>query len=203
MSDSARFDELRLQCRDLPTQPGIYRFSDAVGEVIYVGKAKHLKKRVSSYFNRQANMTPKVRSMVGNIRAIEVTVTRTENEALLLESNLIKELRPRYNIVLRDDKSYPYIYVEKDKDFPKLTFHRGARNGNGRYFGPYPSAGAVRSTLNLLQKLFLLRQCDDSYFKNRTRPCLQHQINRCTAPCVGLIGAAEYREDVEPTVGEE
>jgi excinuclease ABC subunit C len=200
MSDSARFDELRLQCRDLPTKPGIYRFSDAVGEVIYVGKAKHLKKRVSSYFNRQANMTPKVRSMVGNIRAIEVTVTRTENEAFLLESNLIKELRPRYNIVLRDDKSYPYIYVEKDKDFPKLTFHRGARNGNGRYFGPYPSAGAVRSTLNLLQKLFLLRQCDDSYFKNRTRPCLQHQINRCTAPCVGLIGAAEYREDVERAV---
>ena len=200
MSDSARFDELRLQCRDLPTKPGIYRFSDAVGEVIYVGKAKHLKKRVSSYFNRQANMTPKVRSMVGNIRAIEVTVTRTENEAFLLESNLIKELRPRYNIVLRDDKSYPYIYVEKDKDFPKLTFHRGARNGNGHYFGPYPSAGAVRSTLNLLQKLFLLRQCDDSYFKNRTRPCLQHQINRCTAPCVGLIGAAEYREDVERAV---
>ena len=200
MSDSARFDELRLQCRDLPTKPGIYRFSDAVGEVIYVGKAKHLKKRVSSYFNRQANMTPKVRSMVGNIRAIEVTVTRTENEAFLLESNLIKELRPRYNIVLRDDKSYPYIYVEKDKDFPKLTFHRGARNGNGRYFGPYPSAGAVRSTLNLLQKLFLLRQCDDSYFKNRTRPCLQHQINRCTAPCVGLIGAAEYREDVARAV---
>jgi len=178
----------------------VYRFADATGDVVYVGKAKHLKKRVSSYFNRQANATPKVRSMVGNIHSIAVTVTRTENEAFLLESNLIKDLRPRYNIVLRDDKSYPYIYVANDEEFPKLSFHRGPRKGKGRYFGPYPNAGAVRATLNLLQKLFMLRQCEDSYFRNRSRPCLQHQIMRCTAPCVGLIKADEYREDVERAV---
>jgi len=200
MTDVASFDELRMQCRDLPTKPGVYRFADATGDVVYVGKAKHLKKRVSSYFNRQANATPKVRSMVGNIHSIAVTVTRTENEAFLLESNLIKDLRPRYNIVLRDDKSYPYIYVANDEEFPKLSFHRGPRKGKGRYFGPYPNAGAVRATLNLLQKLFMLRQCEDSYFRNRSRPCLQHQIMRCTAPCVGLIKADEYREDVERAV---
>jgi excinuclease ABC subunit C len=175
----------------------VYRFFGADDEVIYVGKAKHLRKRVSSYFNRHAGTAPKVRSMLERIRDIAVTVTRTENEAFLLESNLIKELRPRYNIVLRDDKSYPYIYVASDQAFPKLSFHRGARNGKGRYFGPYPNAGAVRSTLNLLQKLFMLRQCEDSYFRNRARPCLQHQIERCTAPCVGLIGTDEYREDVQ------
>ena len=191
------FDDLRAQCRDLPTKPGIYRFSDASGDVIYVGKAKHLKKRVSSYFNRQANVTPKVRSMVAGIQNIAVTVTRTENEAFLLESNLIKDLRPRYNIVLRDDKSYPYIYVADNEEFPKLSFHRGARNGKGRYFGPFANAGAVRTTLNLLQKLFMLRQCEDSYFRNRSRPCLQHQIKRCTAPCVGFIDAQEYSEDVQ------
>jgi len=200
MSDVATFERLRDSCRDLPANPGIYRFSDANGEVIYVGKAKHLKRRVSSYFNRQANVSPKVRSMVGNIADIAVTVTRTENEAFLLESNLIKDLKPRYNIVLRDDKSYPYIYVEPDEEFPKLNFHRGARTGKGRYFGPYPNAGAVRSTLNLLQKLFMLRQCDDSYFRNRARPCLQHQIKRCTAPCVGLIDSADYREDVQRAI---
>lgn len=200
MSAHETFDRLRDSCRDLPTNPGIYRFSDDNGEVIYVGKAKHLKRRVSSYFNRQANVSPKVRSMVGNIVDIAVTVTRTENEAFLLESNLIKDLKPRYNIVLRDDKSYPYIYVEPDEEYPKLNFHRGARNGKGRYFGPYPNAGAVRSTLNLLQKLFMLRQCDDSYFRNRARPCLQHQIKRCTAPCVGLIDSTEYREDVQRAI---
>ena len=138
--------------------------------------------------------------MVGGIHSIAVTVTRTENEAFLLESNLIKDLRPRYNIVLRDDKSYPYIYVESDEDFTKLSFHRGARNGKGRYFGPFANAGAVRITLNLLQKLFMLRQCEDSYFRNRSRPCLQHQIKRCTAPCVGLIDAKEYREDVQRAI---
>ncbi|MDA0824464.1 MAG: excinuclease ABC subunit UvrC, partial [Proteobacteria bacterium] len=200
MTETLTFDELKQQCRELPTKPGVYQFSDGAGDIIYVGKAKHLKKRVSSYFNSQANMTPKVRSMVGYVQSMAVTVTRTENEAFLLESNLIKDLRPRYNIVLRDDKSYPYIYVANDEDFPKLSFHRGARNGSGRYFGPYPNAGAVRSTLNLLQKLFLLRQCDDSYFRNRTRPCLQHQIKRCTAPCVGLIEAEDYKQDVQRAV---
>ncbi len=200
MSTAVSFDDLRSQCRDIPTKPGVYRFSDASGDVIYVGKAKHLRRRVSSYFNRQANVSPKVRSMVSGIQAIEVTVTRTENEAFLLESNLIKDLRPRYNIVLRDDKSYPYIYVANDGEFPNLSFHRGARNGKGRYFGPFPNAGAVRTTLNLLQKLFMLRQCEDSYFRNRSRPCLQHQIKRCTAPCVGFINADEYGEDVKRAI---
>ena len=200
MTASVSFDDLRAQCRELPTNPGIYRFSDASGDVIYVGKAKHLKKRVSSYFNRQASATPKVRSMVGGIQSIAVTVTRTENEAFLLESNLIKDLRPRYNIVLRDDKSYPYIYVANDEKFPKLSFHRGARSGNGRYFGPFANAGSVRTTLNLLQKLFMLRQCEDSYFRNRSRPCLQYQIKRCTAPCVGFIDAQEYGEDVQRAI---
>jgi excinuclease ABC subunit C len=200
VSAATVFDELRAQCRELSTKPGVYRFADASGGVIYVGKAKHLRKRVSSYFNRQASATPKVRSMVGNIRSIAVTVTRTENEAFLLESNLIKDLRPRYNIVLRDDKSYPYIYAATNEEFPQLSFHRGARSGKGRYFGPYPNAGAVRATLNLLQKLFMLRQCEDSYFRNRARPCLQYQIKRCTAPCVGLIEAGEYGEDVAQAI---
>ncbi len=134
--------------------------------------------------------------MVAQVDKFEVTVTANENEALILESNLIKDLKPRYNVVLRDDKSYPYIYAAADETFPRLRFHRGARNGKGRYFGPFPNAGAVRQTLNLLQKLFLIRQCEDSFFRNRSRPCLQYQINRCTAPCVGLIEASEYQADV-------
>ena len=200
MSDEASTEALRQQCRELPPNPGVYRFADGKGDVIYVGKAKHLRKRVSTYFNRQAGIGAKVQAMVAQINNIAVTVTRTENEAFLLESNLIKDLKPRYNIVLRDDKSYPYIYVATDEEFPKLSFHRGARSGKGRYFGPYPNAGAVRSTLNLLQKLFMLRDCADSYFRNRTRPCLQHQIQRCTAPCVGYIDAQEYGEDVQRAV---
>ena len=188
---------MRQRSRELPGEPGVYRFSNAKQEVIYVGKAKDLKKRVSSYFSRAAGVSPKVLAMVKHIYDISFTVTRNENEAYLLESNLIKELKPRYNIVLRDDKSYPYIYVETDKAFPKLTFHRGARTGRGKYFGPYPNAGAVRGTMNMLQKLFLLRQCEDSYFKNRNRPCLQYQIQRCTAPCVGFINEEDYAQDVE------
>ena len=194
------FETMKQRSKELPGDPGVYRFSDHKQEVIYVGKAKDLKRRVSSYFNRAAGVSPKVLAMVKHITDISFTVTRTENEAFLLESNFIKELRPRYNIVLRDDKSYPYIYVETDKEFPKLTFHRGARNGAGKYYGPYPNAGAVRGTMNMLQKLFLLRQCEDSYFKNRNRPCLQHQIQRCTAPCVGLIDQADYEQDVERAV---
>ncbi|MEE2983204.1 MAG: excinuclease ABC subunit UvrC [Pseudomonadota bacterium] len=195
-----RLSSLRARCRDMPTSAGIYRMLDDRGQVIYVGKARHLRKRVSSYFNRQAGATAKVRAMIASIESIEVTITANENEALILESNLIKELRPRYNVVLRDDKSYPYIYAELEHEFPRLRFHRGARSGKGRYFGPFPNAGAVRSTLKLLQKLFMVRQCEDSFFSNRSRPCLQYQIDRCTAPCVGLIDAEEYAADVRHAI---
>ncbi len=191
-----RLEALRAACRELPNLPGVYRMLDPRGEVIYVGKARNLRKRVSSYFNRNAGHGPKVVAMVAMVERFEITATANETEALILESNLIKDIRPRYNVVLRDDKSYPWIYAELDVDFPRLQFHRGARNGKGRYFGPFPNAGAVRQTLNLLQKLFLIRQCEDSFFRNRSRPCLQYQINRCTAPCVGLIEPAEYQADV-------
>jgi len=146
-------------CKNLTNKPGVYRMLDDKETVIYVGKAKNLKNRVSSYFQTSKQHSPKIRSMVAQITAIEVTVTHTEKEALILESNLIKQLRPRYNIVLRDDKSYPYIYLSSDQEFPRLRFHRGARKGKGKFFGPYPSAGSVRKTLNLLQKLFQIRQC--------------------------------------------
>ena len=197
---TARLETLRAACRDLTGLPGVYRMIDVGGQVIYVGKARNLKKRVGSYFNRQSGHTAKVGAMVAHVDRFEVTVTANENEALILESNLIKDIRPRYNVVLRDDKSYPYIYAELDQEFPRLRFHRGARTGKGRYFGPFPNAGAVRATLNLLQRLFLIRQCEDSFFKNRSRPCLQYQIGRCTAPCVGLIAPADYQADVRHAV---
>ncbi len=196
MTTTDRLEMLRQACRDLPNLPGCYRMIDERGHVIYVGKARNLRKRVSSYFNRNTGHSPKVIAMVAVVKRFEVTATANENEALILESNLIKDLKPRYNVVLRDDKSYPYIYAELDQDFPRLRFHRGARSGKGRYFGPFPNAGAVRQTLNLLQKMFLIRQCEDSFFRNRSRPCLQYQINRCTAPCVGLIEPNEYEDDV-------
>ncbi|MEM7542638.1 MAG: excinuclease ABC subunit UvrC [Pseudomonadota bacterium] len=190
-------DQIRERLKELPHAPGVYRMLDARADVIYVGKARNLRKRVSSYFTKQSGVTPKVRAMVAAVDEIEITVTSNEGEALLLESNLIKELKPRYNVVLRDDKSYPYIYAAVEHEFPRLRFHRGARRGKGRYFGPFPSAGAVRDTLNLLQKLFLIRQCEDTFFKNRSRPCLQYQIKRCTAPCVGEIDSESYRRDVD------
>lgn len=183
-------------CKNLTGKPGVYRMLDEKETVIYVGKAKNLKNRVSSYFQTSKQHSPKVRSMVAQITAMEVTITHTEKEALILESNLIKQLRPRYNIVLRDDKSYPYIHISTEHKFPRLRFHRGARKGRGQYFGPYPSAGSVRQTLSLLQKLFQVRQCDDSFFNNRSRPCLQHQINRCTAPCVDFIDSDDYKADI-------
>ena len=179
--------------KTLTSRPGVYRMMDIKGEVLYVGKARDLKRRVGSYFSRSLNR--RMQNMVARVRGIEVTVTHTEVEALILENNLIKSLKPRYNVLLRDDKSYPYIHLSDDQ-FPRLVFHRGSRNGGGRYFGPYPSAGAVRETLRLMQKLFPVRQCEESFYRNRSRPCLQYQIKRCTAPCVDLVERSEYASDV-------
>ncbi|MCG6886071.1 MAG: excinuclease ABC subunit UvrC [Proteobacteria bacterium] len=197
MTQSCDFDP-KAFIKTLPGKPGVYRMRDADGTVIYVGKARNLKNRVSSYF--QKNLTsPKTRVLVSRICAIDITVTHTENEALLLEINLIKSLRPRYNVLYRDDKSYPYIFLS-DHTFPRLGVHRGARRAKGRYFGPYPSAGAVRETLNLLQKVFPVRQCEDSFYSHRSRPCLQYQIKRCLAPCVGLVSPERYADDVRHAV---
>jgi len=182
----------------IPLDPGVYQMLDAAGTVLYVGKAKNLKRRVSSYFGRALNRRLQV--MVAQVADIQVTLTRTEGEALLLESDLIKTHRPRYNVLLRDDKSYPYIYLSTQDAFPRLSFYRGPRKGPGRFFGPYPSAWAVRETLQLLQKLFPVRQCRDSFYRSRTRPCLQYQIKRCTGPCVGLVRPEDYAVDVEDSV---
>lgn len=196
--EKLEFDPSAL-IKSLPNKPGVYRMLDDKDHVIYVGKAGSLKKRVASYFQKSAQ-SPKTHSMVAQVSKVETTITRTEGEALLLENNLIKEYKPRYNILLRDDKSYPYIYLSTDQQYPRLSFHRGARKGKGRYFGPYPGAGAVRESLNLIQKLFQVRQCEDSFFRNRSRPCLQYQIKRCTAPCVGFVTEAEYAEDINHAV---
>jgi excinuclease ABC subunit C len=183
---------------NLPNQPGIYQMLAEDGTVLYVGKARDLKKRVSSYFSKSAQDT-KTHALLKHVKDINVTITHSENDALLLESNLIKKHKPHYNVLFRDDKSYPYILIT-DEEFPRLDLHRGAKKIKGRYFGPYPSAGAVRETIHIVQKLFSLRTCSDSFFSTRTRACLQYQIGRCSAPCVDLISPEEYQQNVQHTV---
>ena len=191
---AARFDAGAF-LRTVPSRAGVYRMVDRHQRVLYVGKARNLKRRLSSWL-RGGSRDAKGRALLSHTAAVEVTVTHTETEALLLENNLIKEHRPRYNIILRDDKSYPWIHLAEQTSFPRFVFHRGARRGAGRYFGPYSSAGAVRQTIALIHKLFRVRQCTDAFFRNRSRPCLQYQIDRCSGPCVGLVERTDYAEDV-------
>jgi excinuclease ABC subunit C len=198
VSDDAPF-EIKPFLRTLTHRPGVYRMLDAKHKVIYVGKARDLKKRVSSYFNR-THEAAKTAVMMQQVARVEVTVANTEAEALILEYSLIKQHKPRFNILLRDDKSYPYIYASTKHDYPRLKFHRGPRKGKGRYFGPFPSTSAVRQTLNELEKLFMIRNCSDNFFRNRTRPCLQYQIKRCTAPCVNLISKEQYASDIDAAI---
>ncbi len=179
----------------LPGQPGIYQMYDSADKILYVGKAKNLKNRVSSYF-RQTGLNSKTMALVSKIAQVLVTITKTEAEALILEHNLIKSQQPPYNILLRDDKSYPYLFLSAG-DFPRISLHRGAQKKKGHYFGPFPNVGAVKDSLYFLQKTFRLRNCEDSVFSNRTRPCLQYQINRCTGPCVKLISVDDYAKDIE------
>jgi len=213
MSDKKPLTEFDAKplLKSLTKEPGIYQMYDGQGKTLYVGKAKNLKNRVSSYF-RKSGLAPKTASLVSKIQNVQVTVTQSEMEALILEQNLIKAQRPPYNILLRDDKSYPYIFLSDGispktseigevagTQFPRISMHRGAKKRKGQYFGPYPGVGAVRESLNFLQKTFRVRQCEDSVFRNRSRPCLQYQINRCTGPCVGLVSPENYQNDVRHT----
>jgi excinuclease ABC subunit C len=209
VSEHADSFDPREYIPSLPRRPGVYRMygapadeapsSEKKGELLYVGKARNLRDRVGNYF-MASNVDPKVQALVGHIARIEVTLTNSETEALLLEYNLIKEHKPRYNIVLRDDKSFPYIYLPSGHEYPRLVFYRGPRSLPGRFFGPFPSAGAVKETLQSVQKIFRIRNCRDTFFENRSRPCLQHQIGRCSAPCVKLISREDYARDIGAAV---
>jgi excinuclease ABC subunit C len=183
----------------LSTHPGVYRMIGNDGEILYVGKARNLKNRVSSYFSGKPQ-SAKTMAMVCQIDSVEVTITASDTEALLLEYNLIKKHRPRYNVLLRDDKSFPYLHLSMQQDYPRISFYRGSRKAPGKFFGPYPSASATRETLALLQKLFRLRPCEDTFFANRSRPCLQYQIKRCSGPCVALISPEAYAQDVNDAI---
>ena len=194
----ATFDSAAF-VRNLSERPGVYQMYDAAGALLYVGKASNLRKRVSSYFQK-TGLGPKTEALVARIAEIQVTITGSDTEALLLEQNLIKSQHPPFNILLRDDKSYPYIFLSQGEAFPRLGFHRGAKRAKGRYFGPFPGASAVRESLNLMQRVFRVRQCEDSFFRNRSRPCLQYQIQRCSGPCVGLVSESDYADSVRRTV---
>lgn len=191
--------DVKTLLAELDNSPGVYQMLGGAGETLYVGKARSLKKRVATYF-RASGLPPKTQAMMRRVKDVEVIRTHTESEALLLENNLIKKHRPRYNVLLRDDKSYPYIHLDDSTEFPRLGFYRGNRSQPGRYFGPYANAGAVRDILAQLQKIFPVRQCEDTFFRTRSRPCLQYQIKRCTAPCVGYVSPGKYRQDVEQAV---
>lgn len=191
--------DIKAFLSNVTNHPGVYQMLDDKGVILYVGKAKNLKKRLASYFN-STSKDSKTMALVSHIHDIDITVTRSENEALLLECNLIKKHRPRYNVLFRDDKSYPYIHITNEEPYPRIDFYRGAIKKDGMYFGPYPSAFAVRETIHLIQKVFKLRSCQDSFFASRTRPCLQHQIGLCSGSCAGLISPEEYQQNVRHAV---